>query len=802
MSGSISSRSDSWAVPSQLDLRLVPAAIGCWAVCLLAWWTPVSLTWMAVIAGGCMAASVMVLVVGRANHTTVHWGWWITILAMSVCAISVSISAAPHRSGPLVDAALDGVIVRAEVTTQEEVQVSDAGRGGAVGGPPRYSVSSHLHALESRLGTWTVSAPVVLRLLPDDSDIAPGSRITVRARVSMADYTAQSAAVLRALSPVQVDHQPSILARAVHTVRVGLRESVEGTPPDAGALVLGLTIGDESTQPDGLPEAMRISGLAHLTAVSGGNVAIVLGVVIIIGRLLAVGITWQTAIGALVLGAYVLVVGPDPSVLRAAGMGTVTVIALIVGGPRRGLSALCATIVVLVILSPTLAVSLGFSLSVAATAGLLVVAPFLRRGIRQGLIWIRLPDRVREALADAIALTMAAQITTAPILASLGRGLSLVSVPANVLAAPVVAPITVLGVFAAATAPLLPPLAAVLAHIAAPFAAWIAWLARTFSSLSVATLSWPGGLIGALSAIVTLLSITAVVVIGRARRWPLRTLAAALIAVSAVIWLKPPDRAGWPPAGWIAVVCDVGQGDAMVIATGEHRALVVDAGPDPALVDSCLADLGVRHVDALVLTHFHADHVGGVRGVGSGRSVDRILVSPLAEPQEQAEQVQAWAREAGIVVEPVWAGESGRLGIADQTVSWQILWPERIIAVESMPNNASVVLDVTVSGVRLLLLGDVEPAAQVALRAARESTSFDVVKVAHHGSIYQDPRLAAWSAGRIAIISVGTDNRYGHPAPETIAAWQSVAARIMRTDEHGDVAIVTDDGTLGVVTRR
>ena len=118
-----------------------------------------------------------------------------------------------------------------------------------------------------------------------------------------------------------------------------------------------------------------------------------------------------------------------------------------------------------------------------------------------------------------------------------------------------------------------------------------------------------------------------------------------------------------------------------------------------------------------------------------------------------------------------------------------------------MPNNASVVLDLQVRGVRMLLLGDLEPAAQVALRARRGPQAYDVVKVPHHGSRYQDPRLASWTGGRIAVISVGRDNDYGHPAEETLTAWQSVAARVARTDRDGDVAVVHRDGQLGVVTR-
>lgn len=785
------------------DLRLVPAAIGSWLVSVFVWWIPVPLG--PVLWGAVAGVVVAVSALFAAGGIRRRWWIWVTVLAISITTIATIWAVAPERDGPLHEAIAAGVIADVEVTVEGEVRSSEVSAMGPRRGPARYTARARLHRLESRLGDWLIEAPILLRVSVDDSLIVPGSRVSVRARLSSAQFTTRAVAVVHAMESVEVLQSPSPLDRALHDVRVGLRDSVAGTPPDAGALVLGLTVGDESTQPEGLSEAMRISGLAHLTAVSGGNVAIVLGVVIIIGRLLGTGLTIQAIVGGFALLGYVLIVGPEPSVLRAAGMGTVTVVALLVGGPRRGLSALSATIVVLLILAPTLAVSLGFSLSVAATAGLLVVAPFLRRGIRRSLDRLALPDRAREALADAIALTMAAQITTAPILATLGQGLSLVAVPANVLAAPAVAPVTVLGLLAAITASVLPPLAQAFGHLAAPFAGWIAWLARTFAALEWSTLSWPGGLGGALAAIVVITGVAAVILIGRARRWPLRTLAVVGLAALATLWLRPPDRMGWPPPDWVAVACDVGQGDAMVISTGPGRAIVVDAGPDPALIDSCLADLGIGHVDLLVLTHFHADHVEGTSGVLDGRSIDRILVSPVEEPVEQVQRVRTWIESAGLELEPVWAGESGEFGdqqAAVSAVSWQVLWPARVITEGSIPNNASIVLDVSVARTRLLLLGDVEPAAQAALRGSRGDQAFDVVKVAHHGSIFQDPRLAAWTAGRIAVISVGADNDYGHPAPETIAAWESVAARIMRTDQQGDIAIVNDAGRLGVVTRR
>jgi competence protein ComEC len=242
----------------------------------------------------------------------------------------------------------------------------------------------------------------------------------------------------------------------------------------------------------------------------------------------------------------------------------------------------------------------------------------------------------------------------------------------------------------------------------------------------------------------------------------------------------------------------VGQGDALVLRAGDASAVVVDAGPEPRAVDRCLDSLGIEQVPLLVLTHFHADHVDGLPGVLDGRQVGQVLVSPLDDPREQSDEVAGRLSGARVPVAVARAGDQITVGDA---VRLRVLWPRRIIAAGSMANNASVVLDADVDGVRIVLAGDVEPDAQRALLAAEPGLRTDVLKVPHHGSAHQDAELLRDLGARVALISAGADNSYGHPAPATIDLLDGTGAEVLRTDVDGSIAVVrtTGDG-LGIVT--
>ena len=636
---------------------------------------------------------------------------------------------------------------------------------------------------------------LVVRLPAHSAVPPPGARVQVTGRLGrvplrtgvVAQLTARDAAVLE---------PPALVPASAHAMRVGLRLALADADPDAGALVAGLAVGDESGEPPELRDAMRASGLSHLTAVSGGNVAIVMGAVLLAAGALRLRLWLRVGAAVAALVYFVVLVGPEPSVLRAALMGAIAVGSVLVGGRRAGPSVLSVAVIALVAWSPTLAVSWGFTLSVVATAGLIVLAPIVDERLR-GLPWLRTwPSAPRQA----VALTVAAQLATLPVLVAMGGAVGWVAVPANLAAMPVVPVITVLGLVAAGVSPVLPIVAAPIATAASWPAAWIVSVAGHAPLLPGSALPWPAGWAG-LGLVVGMALCGALgwrfrgSLRGVVRARPL--LAGAVAVLVAIVVIAPPGRRAWPPPGWLLVMCDVGQGDALVIRAGEHSAMLVDAGPDPALVDACLTDLGVTEIPLLVLSHFHADHVGGLPGLIGGRSIAEVLLSPLPAPGEGVDLVHEQLAGTGARQHTAVAGDRWEIG----SLSIDVLAPRRRIEAGSRPNNASLVLDVTVGGRHVLLTGDIETEGQVAIADELMQRHFNVVKVPHHGSARQARDLPVWAPASIALVSVGEGNDYGQPAEATLSAWRLSGALVLRTDLAGDVAIVDRDGSVGAVAR-
>ncbi len=325
-------------------------------------------------------------------------------------------------------------------------------------------------------------------------------------------------------------------------------------------------------------------------------------------------------------------------------------------------------------------------------------------------------------------------------------------------------------------------------------------MARQGAALEGAAITWPVGVVAIIGLALLCLAQMVVLTHVLRHRWPCLTV--ALLVVLYVV--HPPGRPGWPPEGWVMVMCDVGQGDGLVLNAGHDVAVVVDAGPDPAAIDRCLDRLEVSSVALVVLTHFHADHVDGLDGVGDGRSLAEIEVSPLSDPLERVDMVAVAARGAGV---PVTVGTSGTIRTIGQ-VTLRTIGPLEVAGSPSYgsqgsaANNASLVMVATVAGVDILLAGDSEVEEQEAIVRSGASLQVDVLKVAHHGSGNQDDDFVLASGASVALISVGADNDYGHPAEHLLGLLRVLGARVYRTDQSGDIAVVERGGAVSVVPWR
>lgn len=807
------------------DLRLVPAAAAAWlaaafgvslsgadAVAFAGLVTVVALATVAAAssASRCLRRPDGVQVVAEGSRSAgsrsagsrsagsrwvqrVRWrSGWLRVLAAAACCAAGGAGAAALRvlaveRPPLPALVEQRASAQVRLTITGDPRMLPAQPSGPALRPPLVLVPARASRLVSRGSTVSLRAPLLV--LTTDRDwlrLLPSQQVTAVGRLGPARPGDANAAVLSARGPPREVTSPSTVQSAAGLLRAGLREAVTPLPPAERGLLPGLVLGDVTAMPPELVEDFRTTGLTHLTAVSGANVGIVILATLWAARWAGLrGLALPVVAAAAMVG-FVVLCRPQPSVLRASVMGAVALLALATGRRRQGMPALAAAVVALVLVDPWLSRSYGFVLSVLATGGILLLAPGWRDA------WAR---RVPRPVAEALAIPIAAQVACAPVIVLLAAQVSLVAVPANLLVAPAVPPATVLGVLAAVTAPVAPPLASALGRLGGVPAGWIADVATVGARAPAAAFPWPQSAGGAVALVGLLLAGRLVV----GRRWPRRLALAALAGGCALLIggrvVVPP---GWPPSGWVLVACNVGQGDALVLSAGPGAAVVVDAGPEPEAVDRCLRTLGVRQVPLVLLTHLHADHVEGLPGVLRGRVVGEVQVGPLDEPAGEARRVRGWARVAGVPVTRAGVGEVRRAG----ALRWTVIWPTHVLTGDaSQPNDASVVIMAEHAGVRMLLTGDVEPAAQRALLRLGGDLRADVLKVPHHGSAHQDDRLLVAVGARVAVTSVGVDNSYGHPSPETLDELVTAGARVLRTDRDGDVAVVGPGDELQVVVR-
>ncbi len=516
-------------------------------------------------------------------------------------------------------------------------------------------------------------------------------------------------------------------------------------------------------------EAMRATSLTHLTAVSGANLAIVIGGVLLVLHALRVGPRWRRRLVAATVVAFAFLTRFEPSVLRAGSMALLVLLVAARGMPRDARHALAGAVLLLVLLDPRLAGSLGLLLSATATAGVLVVAPVVERRL----------GRVPRRLRTVVAITIGAQVTVVPLLLTTFGEVPLASVPANVVAVP-----------AAALAAVLSFLGSVLALVHLELGAPLFWLAGLPARVVLGAAHGFAGLGGAATlarptTVVALVGVCAWVLTPPRSRRSRRVGAVALVALLASG--VTPLLGGLPPRQLTVTAIDVGQGDAFLIESPGAR-ILVDAGADDTAA-RWLRSHGRRRLDLVVVSHPHLDHVGGVPAVLRRLRVDAVWYRPLPTPLPEAAEVLAVAAERGIAVRSPVTGDRARVG--DLVVEVLHPPPGRPYRwSRSELNDTSLVLRISHGDRRVLTTGDVEVVAQRDLLASAPGRlQAELVTTPHHGADTSDPAFLTALDPLVALISAGRDNPHGHPAPATIAHLDRQGVVVRRTDLEGTIRV-------------
>ena len=692
-----------------------------------------------------------------------------------LCAVAVGVAVGSARV-----ATIDAGALRGAPGTPVELR-------GTVVGFPRADPDGWTAEVESASGR-------VLARSDDPDALEPGAVIELRGRLAEAPrwqagwLRVRGVAMVIETERIEVVGRRGGLAGRVDRIRDHAEDALErGMPERLSALARGFVLGEDDRIDPATREDFRRSGLAHLLAVSGQNVVLLC---VLAWPLLALaGLTLRARLLALValIALYVPLTGAGPSIQRAGIMGVAGLVAALVSRPASRWYALLLAATATLALNPRAAADVGWQLSFAAVAGIFLWSRRLADAIAGGAP----RQSPRRALADGTAMTVAATVATAPLVAHHFDALQIAALPANVAALPAVAPAMWLGMLAgfAGQLPAIP--VEPMSWLNSLCLAYIAQVARWFGTPEWAQLELGIGRPGEVAAAYAVLVAAGELALAAAARrrglgpaaggrLPRRVAIAALGAAAALAvgpaLLPAPGGAEPAPSHLQMRALDVGQGDAILLDPPAGAPVLVDTGPPGAGLPSRLRDLGVDALGAVVITHDQSDHAGALAELLRALPVRRLALG-TASPR-----LRGLARASG--VETTALAEGGELISGELRLT--ALWPPRALARAPAedPNTRSVVLVAEWRHFSALLTGDAEAEA-----VPLDPGPVDVLKVAHHGSADEGlEALLERTAPKLALISVG-ENGHGHPAPETLAALERRGIPVMRTDASGEIAI-------------
>jgi len=579
----------------------------------------------------------------------------------------------------------------------------------------------------------------------------------------------------------------------IEGIRASFLASLRGVSTDSAALVAGLAIGDDSRLSAGTKEDFRKVSLTHLSAVSGANCAIVLAGVAFLLNLLPIARPFRILVCFAAIGFYLALVGQEPSVLRASAMVGAVLLSFLIGRRVSPLDAIALSVIGLLLWQPELSLSYGFALSALATIGLIVLAPKLVEVFEK---------RMPTWLAIVISVSIAAQIACLPVLLMLQPELPVYSILANVLAEPLVAPITVLGLLACLISPIAPFLSSAITLLASIPGSFIVYIGKTLASAPMASFSWYQGVTGVVLGGLLTLSI-GVLLLSKVPK--LRVVSGSVLALIVLTFSAQSSSAGIQTknffnGAYTLVNCDVGQGDALVIWS-KGEVAVIDVGRENPAIDSCLSGLGISRIDLLVLTHFDMDHIGGVVGAVTGRSVSQALVTSSKDERPGADFAKGYLDDLGIPMVQAEVGMTGKLG----NFSWQVLSPHLGAPEAKDTNDGSIGMVWQDESIALITLADLGESGQLRVGAEHSallSSGFGgrqvVVKVAHHGSGDQASELYEAIEPDVALISVGLGNSYGHPTRRILEMLEVTGTKVFRTDQSGAIGVTEGENGLAI----